>query len=184
LHNFDPLTHGNYLDNIARYVEEGGSLVVIGGDMGLAAGDYAQSALQPLLPIDVQRPLSMTREAFVPELTDAGRRHPITSWLGERDESWQGLPELDSFNASSLNLRDPEAGSVSLLDGPRGAPLLSVAEPGRGRTLALATGASWRLGFAPDLPLIEGARPYDLLWLGIVRWVLRDSAAERLQLET
>ena len=51
LHNFDPLTHGNYLDNIARYVQDGGSLVVIGGDMGLAAGDYAQSALEPLLPI-------------------------------------------------------------------------------------------------------------------------------------
>ena len=48
----------------------------------------------------------------------------------------------------------------------------------------LATGSTWRLGFAPELPLIDGARPYDLLWLGAVRWLLRDDTSGRLILET
>jgi hypothetical protein len=50
--------------------------------------------------------------------------------------------------------------------------------------MVLATGASWRIGFAPNLPLVDGARPYDLLWLGAVRWLLRDASTERLVLET
>lgn len=184
LHNFDAMTHGNYLGNLAKYVDDGGSLVVIGGDMGLAGGDYARSPLEPLLPLDLRRPLSLERKPFRPQLTEAGRRHPITGWIAAGESSaWDQLPALDSFNRGALNSA-PKLGAISLLDGPGGAPLLSVAEPGRGRTLILATGATWRLGFAPDLPLIDGARPYDLLWLGIIRWVLRDKAAERLRVET
>jgi hypothetical protein len=68
--------------------------------------------------------------------------------------------------------------------GGTAAPLLAVAEPGAGRTMVLATGSTWRLGFAPELPLIDGARPYDLLWLGAVRWLLRDDTSGRLMLET
>jgi hypothetical protein len=59
-----------------------------------------------------------------------------------------------------------------------------VAEPGKGRVMTLATGSTWRLGFSPDLALVEGARPYDLLWLGAVRWLLRDDTSGRLVLET
>ena len=50
--------------------------------------------------------------------------------------------------------------------------------------MVLATGSTWRLGFAPELPIIDGARPYDLLWLGAVRWLLRDETSGRLSLET
>jgi len=184
LHNFDALSHqvGRYLGDIARYVENGGAVVVIGGDLGLATGDYKDSRLGSVLPVVVANPAGLERSPFRPQITPAGLRHPITAWLSDpRLGGWTKLPAFDSFNR--LRLRNDAPGATTLLQHPDGAPLLAVAEPGRGRSIVLATGASWRLGFAPDLPLLDGARPYDLLWLGITRWLLRDGTAQRLSVE-
>jgi uncharacterized membrane protein len=185
MHNFDAQAHGDYLGNIAEYVREGGSLVVIGGDLGVATGDFTAPALAELLPIDLRGSIGLDRVAFAPKITDAGRRHPITAWLAASGHSdWSQLPALDSFNPTKMRRDGSEIAANALLVHPDGAPLLAVAEPEKGRVMTLTTGSSWRLGFAPDLPLIEGARPYDLLWLGAVRWLLRDESAERLVLET
>jgi uncharacterized membrane protein len=186
LHNFDARTHGDYSDNLARYVIQGGSLMVIGGDLGLASGDYVGSPLGDVLPVDTRRKAGFVTEPLRPSLTAAGRRHPITRFLADRTDAgengWSGLPALDNYNPIQLS-RDSRLEPTALLAGPEG-PLLVTGEPGAGRVLTLMTGASWRLGFAPNLPLIDGARPYDLLWLGVVRWLLRDEAADRLVLET
>lgn len=191
MHNFDATQHGDYLGNVADYVREGGSLVVIGGDLGVASGDFAIPSFVQLMPIDLGRPVGLDREPFEPQLTESGRRHPITAWLAESGRAdWRGLPLLDSFNPADYGREAGKIGTTALLEHPKQrtrdgkpTPLLAVAEPGQGRVLTLSTGATWRLGFAPDLPLIDGARPYDLLWLGAVRWLLRDESAERLVLE-
>jgi hypothetical protein len=200
MHNFDAAHHGDYLGNVAQYVRDGGSLVVIGGDLGLGSGDFAVPEFTRSMPIDMRAPLSLDRTPFAPVLTEDGRRHPITAWLAERGRGhsssrpsgpdWHGLPQLDSFNPANFSPDAAEIDATSLLvhpdrrtHGGQLMPLLAVAEPGKGRVLTLTTGSTWRLGFAPDLPLIDGARPYDLLWLGAVRWLLRDASAERLVLE-
>lgn len=191
MHNFDATQHGDYLGNVADYVREGGSLVVIGGDLGVASGDFAIPGFVQLMPIDLGRAVGLDREPFQPQLTEAGRRHPITAWLAESGRAdWSGLPTLDSFNPADYGREAAKIGTTALLEHPKQRtrdgkpmPLLAVAEPGEGRVMTLSTGATWRLGFAPDLPLIDGARPYDLLWLGAVRWLLRDESAERLVLE-
>ncbi|MEE9384833.1 MAG: hypothetical protein V3V08_15630 [Nannocystaceae bacterium] len=190
LHNFDAVRYGAYLDNIATYVRNGGALVVIGGDLGLATGEYAARPLASLLPLDTRRPTGLDRSPFRPQITDAGRRHPITAWLARTPKGWGQLPELDSFNFTGYAPLEEDMRAATLLVHPdlrtsdgRLAPLLAVAEPGKGRTMVLATGATWRLGFAHDLALVSGSRPYDLLWLGAVRWLLRDGSSERLVLD-
>ena len=186
LHNFDARSHqvGRYLNNIARYVEDGGALVMIGGDLGLATGDYQGSKIARLLPIDLASAERLDTALFRPRLTDAGRRHPITAWLVDPAlDGGAALPALDSHNPARLAPGLQALAGASLLDHPGGGPLLAVAEPGRGRVVALTTGATWRLGFAQGLPRIGGARPYDLLWLGIIRWLLRDESVDRLALE-
>jgi hypothetical protein len=187
LHNFDAMSHqvGRYLGDIADYVEEGGALVVIGGDMGLATGDFPGAAFAANLPVDTTAPTGLQTDPFTPKLTDAGRRHPITAWLASAGlDEWSGLPALDSYNPVKLARHAGDIGTAVLLAHPDGGPLLAIAEPSKGRSMVIATGASWRLGFAADLPIVDGARPYDLLWLGAIRWLLRDAAAERLSLET
>ncbi len=193
LHNFDAVKHQveQYLDNIARYVEEGGAVVLIGGDLAFSDLGYGLPDLAGLMPVDTRTRAPLVHEAFSPSLTEAGRRHPITAWLAAADEGWAQLPALDNHNPLSPSPRGDAIGAASLLVHPDGTdargrarPILAVAEPGHGRTMVLATGSTWRLGFAPDLPLIDGARPYDLLWLGAIRWLLRDDASGRLTLDT
>ena len=196
LHNFDAVQHqvGQYVDNMAQYVVDGGALVLIGGDLALSDRGYAP--LANLMAVDTSVRSDLEHGRFRPEVTEAGLRHPITAWLRSAGASagasgWSALPELDTFNPLPLHPRGEGIGASPLLVHPdrvgrdgQPMPLLAVAEPGRGRTMVLATGSTWRLGFAPDLPLIDGARPYDLLWLGAVRWLLRDDSSGRLQLET
>ncbi len=193
LHNFDVIQHqvAQYVDNMAQYVLDGGALVIIGGDLGFSDGGYASPEIASLLPVETRGGTRLDTDPFRPMLTDAGRRHPITGWLsGGSGRGWEDLPALDTFNPLSLaneSAIDATALLVHPTDRDRGGrprPLLAVAEPGKGRTLVLATGSTWRIGFAPDLPLIDGARPYDLLWLGAVRWLLHDDTSGRLTLET
>jgi len=193
LHNFDSVRHQveQYLDNIARYVEEGGALVLIGGDLAFTDLGYGLPELANLLPVDSRTRSRLEHEPFRPTVTDEGRRHPITAWLATADAGWDELPALSNYNPLSPSPRGDIIGAASLLVHPdatdargRPRPILGVAEPGRGRTMVLATGSTWQLGFAPDLPLIDGARPYDLLWLSAVRWLLRDDTSGRLTLET
>ncbi len=192
LHNFDAMPHnvGQYLDDIAQYVNQGGALVMIGGDLAFSDGGYAGSDMRFVLPVRPQELGEALHEPFQPRLTDDGRDHPITAWLGRRrtDDPWNELPELDHLNL--LPLQEVQ-GATALLNHPSaqdrsGAPIpvLSVATPGEGRVTMLSSFATWRLGFAPMLQLIEGSRPYDLLWLGIVRWSLHDEASGRLVVET
>jgi uncharacterized membrane protein len=197
LHNFDAVPHsvGQYVDDIAKYVEDGGALVLIGGDLGFSDGGYAVPSMIDLLPVKPRRQTKHVRQRTAPMLTDAGRRHPITSWLLAGDGTgWASLPELEGYNP--IEARAPseggsDIGNAVLLAHPTDRdpsgeprPLLAVSEPAKGRVVVLATGSTWRLGFAPELALVDGARPYDLLWLGVVRWLLRDDSSGRLQLET
>lgn len=196
LHNFDAVQHqvGGYVDNIAQYVLDGGALVMIGGDLGLADGGYAPRSISSILPVDTRTPSDNIEGPYRPKVSEAGRRHPITAWLDAApgaDAGWDALPELDTFNLMPLAPWAPRLGASVLLEHPSqrtrdgsAAPLLAVAEPGKGRVMVLATGSTWRMGFAPRLPLIDGARPYDLLWLGAIRWLLRDDSSGRLSLET
>jgi uncharacterized membrane protein len=187
LHNFDALNHqvGRYLADIGQYVQDGGALVMIGGDMGLATGDYPAPPLAAVVPVDLRVPTGLDTAPFRPQLTDAGRRHPISAWLESSGLSdWSRLPHLDSYNPVKMARHEGMIGSAVLLRHPNGGPLVAIAEPGQGRVFVISTGATWRLGFSADLPIVDGARPYDLLWLGAIRWLLRDAAADRLTLET
>ncbi|MBK8238402.1 MAG: hypothetical protein IPK74_22960 [Deltaproteobacteria bacterium] len=193
LHNFDAVKHsvGQYVDNMAQFVEDGGALVLIGGDLGFSDRGYGSPEMAQQLPIDLRRRITHEPDRVRPKLTDAGRRHPITGWLLAGDGlGWSELPELEGWNPVELRDAD-DIGATTLLAHPtqldgRGQPrpILAVSEPGKGRVVVLATGSTWRLGFAPELALVDGARPYDLLWLGVVRWLLRDDSSGRLQLDT
>lgn len=193
LHNFDAVQHqvGQYVDNMAAYVEDGGALVLIGGDLAFSDQGYGAPAMAAIMPVDTRAQLGAEPEPFRPALTDAGRRHPITAWLGTAADGWSELPELDQWNPLRLSAHADAIGAAALLEHPSARdrqghrhPILAVAEPGEGRVVVLGSSSTWRLGFATNLPLIDGARPYDLLWLGAIRWLLRDDSSGRLQLET
>jgi len=91
LHSFDLLIFHNfnykpywvepYLPGVREYIQSGGALAMIGGDLSFASGQYGESALRDVLPVDVagipaEGPRAFSTDSFKPRLTAAGRNHP------------------------------------------------------------------------------------------------------------
>ncbi|MFO0594308.1 MAG: glutamine amidotransferase [Myxococcaceae bacterium] len=161
--------------DIEHYVNNGGAFAYLGGDRSFAE---AQSTLNPfadILPVTTYGPANL--EPFVAKLSRAGLAHPITA-LGSgnvsSDQAWEALPPIPGMN---LVRARPEA--TVLLTHPtlqvdgQPAPLLTISEQGRGRTLALATDASWHWAFTSHA---RGAptRSYERFWSNAIRWLVRD----------
>jgi uncharacterized membrane protein len=178
-----------YLPNVRDYVRGGGAFAMIGGEGSFGDGRYGETALVEVLPVT---PLDGTAEAegeVQPRLTPEGRRHPVTALVpgeGANDALWTSLPPVTAVNLTRA--LPPGAGASVLLEAPavqvegRPAPLVAVREVGKGRTLAVATDASWRWGFLAA-ESGEGNRAYLRFWNAALRWLVKDPALAPLQVE-
>ena len=193
LQNFDygPYGIGSYLPNLARYVRQGGGLVMIGGDRSFTSGGYADSVLAPVLPVrllpasdNLARLVSV--EEFRPRVTARGRDHPILQVGHDRAGSLRVLGSLPAFTGVNL-VAGPAAGATVLLGHPflkdasgRPMPVLAAGEAGKGRTLALTTDTSWHWAFRA---VGQGGtrQAYDRFWRNAIRWLIRDPELKYLR---
>lgn len=167
------------LGNIADYVRAGGSFVMIGGDRSFDLGEYGNTPIEEILPINLGTENSSGLEPFVPVLTNSGQAHPLTklaAGLEANQAAWKQLPEMDGFNrVASLK---PNA--ASLLEHPTakddaGQPssILSVQEVEKGRVMALNVDSSWRWSYSEALEG-EGNQAYLRFWKNALRWLIAD----------
>ncbi len=191
--NFKPYWVEPYLPGVRSYIEDGGALAMVGGDLSFASGQYGESALHDVLPVElagipVDGPASFSTDAFRPRLTAEGRTHPVTA-LGldekENEARWAALPPLVGINRVA-GLRP---GARALLVHPsqksadgKPAPALAVAEVGKGRTLALLTDSAWSWGFQAAGAGDDG-HAFQRFWEGAIRWLVRDPALSHLRLD-
>jgi uncharacterized membrane protein len=178
-----------FLPGVAAYVKKGGALAMVGGEQSFGDGGYGETALAEVLPV---APLDGTTEAegeFRPRLTPEGKRHPVTALSpgeAQTEAVWAAVPPVTAVNLTRA--LEPAAGASVLLEAPavnvqgHPAPLVAVREVGRGRTLAVATDASWRWGFA-GAESGQGNRAYLRFWNAALRWLVKDPALAPLQVE-
>ena len=175
-----------YFPDLKRYVQEGGSLLMIGGENSFGEGQYDQTELADVLPVAGIN-LPPVSEEFHAQITEAGRHHPVTQLAesGELSEKiWASLPAVPG-----LNLVRPKPGAHVLLVHPllsigdQSAPLLVVADEGRGRSMALMTDSAWRWSFqAAGLGI--GNRYYERFFTNAVHWLVRDPDLTPVKLST
>ncbi len=177
---------GLLLGNLATYVEQGGALVMTGGDRSFDLGDYANTPIADVLPVKLGVAARKADETpFRPRLTDAGKVHPVTR-LGAASEQtealWALLPELDGANLTAGLM----PGAAVLLEHPfakasdgTAAPVLAVREVGKGRTMALTIDASWRWSFS-EAAVGRGNQAYLHLWKNAMRWLVADPEERRV----
>ncbi|MBB1491773.1 MULTISPECIES: hypothetical protein [unclassified Paracoccus (in: a-proteobacteria)] len=159
-----------YFDNIRRYVEAGGALLVSSGPEAASVESLHLSPLGAILP---GRPTGrFLNVPFLPRLTDAGQRHPVTAAL-------PGAPDPDAAGASHwgrwLQMGDviPEPGAEVLMVGEEDRPLLIADRVGEGR-IALLTSDQvwlWARGF-------EGGGPQAELLRRIAHWSMKEPELE------
>jgi hypothetical protein len=118
---------------LAGYVEEGGSLVLL----GTGRADPVPASVAPvLLPPELRTTqTNKPADTAVLQLTPAGRAHPVT-------RSLRGLPIVQ--NAESVTADRRRTGTVGLLQTADGRSLISTHFSGKGKSLLVDTDRLWR----------------------------------------
>jgi hypothetical protein len=175
------------LDNLAQWVEQGGALVMVGGDRSFDLGAYAGTALDEVLPLQLGLPLDRAVDPmpFQPVLSAAGRLHPATALASSPERSqelWDRLAPLDGLNLSA----GLTPGATALLVHPElrtpagdPMPVVAVRSVGEGRTMALTADSSWRWAFA-EAGRGRGNQAYLRFWKQAMRWLVGDPDAQRV----
>ena len=128
---------------LARYVENGGALILLGGESSFGRGGYADSKLAPLMPwiIRNDEPELMTGN-FPVTVSPAGSAVEFTAGLRE-DLSASGGASLISLNEPG----DLRPGAVALLDAAvsnHTEPVVAWQRYGKGQVLGIATNTMWK----------------------------------------
>ncbi|MBK9259266.1 MAG: hypothetical protein IPM54_05460 [Polyangiaceae bacterium] len=179
--NADPYGLSKHLKSLARYVDKGGGLIMVGGPEAFVPGNYASTPLASVLPVALDgapKAEGVDMASFVPRLTDAGRVAPVLGPLHELiGEEW---PEMAGANV----VGDARSGTTVLLEHPTrrtpsGAamPILALGEYGSGRTISLAVDGSHRLLFSSFAENSAG-RAHGAFWDGLLGWLMRDPRFE------
>ncbi|XBQ15079.1 MAG: hypothetical protein ABL308_08905 [Oceanicaulis sp.] len=145
-----------YFDNIARYVEGGGALLVTTGPPFAGPESVARSPLASVLPATPDG--TIEEGAFTPEISAAGQRHPVTAPMSGQEESWG--PWYRRIGARAV------AGET-LLESPDGDPLLTLARAGEGRAAILLSDQAWLWARGH-----EGGGPHDELFRRVAHWLM------------
>jgi len=176
--NYKPYVRPEYLTNMARYVREGGGLVMIGGELSFSAGGYSGTPIESVLPVSLRgvgSPFVLGDYRIEP--TEAGLRHPIMQLDARPTENvaqWRALPELAGAN----RVRDVRDSAQVLAWGPRDTgggrvPLISVSDVGEGRVMAITTDTTWRWSFM-NAEIQGTGDAYHQFWDNAIRWLIKD----------
>ena len=154
-----------YYDNLARYVRDGGAVLVAAGPDYAASGSLFRTPLGPVLPAI---PTGEVIEApYRATISAVGLRHPVTRALpgGDSDppgwSRWFRLVDTDAI-----------AGDVAMT-GPQDRPLLVLSHEGDGRVAMLLSDHAW-LGARG----YDGGGPHAALLRRVLHWLMREPELE------
>src|SRR5438874_1637239 len=154
-----------YFDNIARYVHEGGAVLVAAGPDYATQGSIWRTPLDAILPAEPSG--ETTDRPFHARLTDQGKRHPVTR-------------DLDGANADPphwsrwfrlVDTRSP-SGTV-VMHGPDDKPLLVLSRQGEGRVALLLSDHIWLWARG-----YEGGGPHLDLLRRLSHWLMKQPDLE------
>lgn len=160
-----------YFENIARYVRDGGALLIASGSDFAGAESLYRSPLRDILPVEPTA--RVMEEGFVPKLSEVGQRHPVTAGLEEhapRPPAPDGTPGWGRwFRMVDVNATAGE----SVMQGPEDRPLLVLAREGEGRIAVLNSDQAWLWSRG-----YEGGGPQLELLRRLAHWLMKEPELE------
>jgi hypothetical protein len=156
-----------YLENVARYVRKGGAFLEAAGPSFGTPLSLSRTPLGTILPTEPTG--NVYEEGFKPQLTDLGRRHPVTEELPGSGPPG-GEPSWGRW------FRQVEAHvhhGVTVMGGDHGDPLLVLDRVGEGRVAQLLSDQMWfwARGF-------EGGGPQAELLRRLAYWLMKEPDLE------
>jgi hypothetical protein len=158
----------NYLNNIVKYVHDGGAILEAGGPALATPLGLFRTPLGEILPLAPTG--RMIEQTFRADVTEVGRRHPVTAHL-------PGVPETPGAEpAWGRWLRLVEAETrrgVVVMKGANDRPVLALDRVGKGRIAQLLTDQIWlwARGF-------DGGGPQAELLRRTAHWLMKEPDLE------
>ncbi len=148
---------------LVRFVEEGGSLLVLGGMRAWGEQGVTTGPMGKVMPVRRVASGPPAEGQFAVALTDEGRAHPA---FLTQEGVWDRLPPVLSVFASA----QPTAGASVLAtaatpEGPR--PLIVVQRYGQGKAVVVLTDTLWRWQLDPG-----SEKPYARFWTQMLQWLM------------
>ncbi|MEL6582634.1 MAG: hypothetical protein AAFQ36_02275 [Pseudomonadota bacterium] len=160
-----------YLANIERYVSQGGAVLIASGPAFAGVESLYRTPLRVILPAEPTT--RVIEEGFLPQVTELGRRHPVTTNLeaeAPRPPAEDGTPgwgrwfrmiELDQFSGDTV------------MNGVDEQPLLILDRHGEGRVALLASDHAWLWSRG-----YEGGGPQLELLRRLAHWLMQEPELE------
>jgi hypothetical protein len=154
-----------YLDNVARYVEEGGAVLIAAGEKYAEATSLYRTPLSSVLPAAPTG--RVLEQPYRPSISGTGQRHPVTRGLNKETANarewgrWFRLVEASDVRGEVL------------MHGPEQNPLLVLNRLQEGRIALLLSDHAWlwARGF-------EGGGPYTALLRRTAHWLMKEPDLE------
>lgn len=167
---------------LLHYVgDRGGGLGVLGGPNSFSTGGYENSALAPALGVVVRAGEGYStvpvKAKPSPEAQGAVPFQDV-----ERHEDFPGWPSMPLLDGSNLAAA-VRAGAFVALRTDNGAPLVVIQRYGKGRTLCVLTGGTYRWVLSRDAT--EASRKgHAVFWRALTSWLLTPPNRAPVALET
>jgi hypothetical protein len=154
-----------YFDNIAKYVRDGGAVMIAAGPDYATPGSIWHTPLDVVLPAEPSG--DVTEQAFRARLTELGQRHPVTRGLQGADSN----PPHWSQWFRVVNTK--RTTGTSVMEGPDGKPLLVLAREEKGRVAMLLSDHIWLWARG-----YEGGGPHLDLLRRLSHWLMKQPELE------
>jgi hypothetical protein len=147
---------------LLRFVETGGSLVLLGGAKAWGENGFAATPLKTILPVQQTGKLNLQEGRLELKLTSEGRAHP--AFLADDQKTpWTGIPALLSiFQGGTLT---PGAMTLIATD-PDARPVIIAQQYGQGKVVAILTDSLWRWQLTPGKQ-----NQYQEFWARLLLWL-------------
>ncbi len=152
---------GAYYQALVEYVRRGGALLAAAGPEFAEPGGLYDSPLGAVLPAEPTGEL--VDRAFVPRVTDLGRRHPVTAALPGDGHWGEWLRQVAVV---------PHRGSV-VLAGLDDRPLVILDKVGEGRVAQVLSDTIWLWARG-----LDGGGPHDELLRRLAHWLMKEPELE------
>jgi len=144
--------------NLLKFVEDGGSLVFLGGTKAWSSGGLLKGELAKAMPVRASQLTPLEgQKPFPVKLSSEASAHP--AFAGD-PQLWQNIPPvLSVFRGGELSL-----GSETLVTAqtPQGdSPVVVTQRFGQGKVTAILTDSLWRWQLDPEAGKNQ---PYDRFW--------------------
>lgn len=158
-----------YIANIARYVREGGAVLIAAGPWFAGVESLYRTPLAEILPVEPTTGLIET--PYLPTITEAGARHPVTAGLDAFGGGTPGEPPRWGRWMRQIEL-ERLSGEV-VMAGHEDRPLLVLDRVGEGRVAVLGSDHAWLWSRG-----YEGGGPQAELLRRLAHWLMKEPELE------